>query len=171
MDNSLFIFVAPIVALFFGIIYWIIQDKKNQKLKNILIQEIKNRKATAVYLETRVTRKVSSFAGFSIIWENAELIFTEKSILFFSYSSVFGRRYYKYNKHWYIPLARVPHKLPQSTVIEGIKIKDQNLVVTTQLNASKMTITLKNVVNSEQFEIIKKLLGISFSDYPESLSS
>jgi len=31
-----------------------------------------------------------------------------------------------------------------------------------------MTITLKNVVGSEQFETIRKLLGISFSDYQES---
>jgi len=168
MDNTRFFLIGSILAVILGITYWLIQDKRNQKQKRLLIQEIKNRKVLAVYLDTRGTRKVKSFASFSIIWENAELIFTEKSILYFSYSSFFGRRFYKYIKHWYIIGARVPHKLPQSTVIESIKIKEQNMMVTTQLNVSKMTITLKNVVGSEQFETIRKLLGISFSDYQES---
>jgi hypothetical protein len=168
MDNTRFFLIGSILAVILGITYWLIQDKRNQKQKRLLIQEIKNHKVPAVYLDTRGTRKVKSFASFSIIWENAELIFTEKSILYLSYSLFFGRRFYKYIKHWYIPGSRVPRKLPHSTVIESIKIKEQNMVVTTQINMSKMTITLKNVVGSEQFVIIRKLLGISFSDYQES---
>lgn len=168
MDNYLFFLVGPIIAVILGIFFWVIQDKRNQKQKRLLIQEIKNHKVFAVYLDTRGSRKVNSFASFSIMWENAELIFTEKSILYFSYSSFFGRRFYLYIKHWYLPGSRVPRKLPQSTVIEGIKIKEKNLELTTQLGVSKMTITLKNVVGSEQFETIRKLLGISFSDCQES---
>ena len=155
------------LALTIGIIVWIIRDRNNRKDRDRLIHEIENSKVKAVYYDTKSTLKTGTIFAGHFEWEKAELIFTEKSILYFGYASIFGYRLYMHIRHWYLRGENLPHKLSQSAPINDLVVEGENLVITSLLRKNEVTITLKNIVNSEQFETIKKMLDISLEDYQE----
>ena len=154
---------SPTVLIFsfiMAIIVWIIRDQYNRKQRKSLTQEIENDKVKVVYLEAKSTRKISSFMGFSVQWENAEVIFTEKSVLYFSYLSLFGYRLYMFVRHLYIPGARVPYNLSRSSIIKDIEIEGRDLLITSAQKFSVVTTRFKDIVSSDQFDVIKKLLDL-----------
>ena len=63
-----------------GIIVWIIRDQNNRKERARVIREIENSKVKAVYFDTKATLKARAPLAFHAQWDNAELIFTDKSI-------------------------------------------------------------------------------------------
>ena len=155
------------LAMAMGIIVWLIRDQNNRKEIISLLQEIESSKVEAVYFDTKSTLKIGTIFRGSFQWERAETIFTNRSILYFGYVNLFGYRLYMHIRHWYLRGEKLPHKLSQSAPINDLVVDGQNLVITSLLRKNEVTITLKNIVNSEQFETIKKMLDISLEDYQE----
>jgi hypothetical protein len=105
--------------------------------------------------------------AFHAQWDNAEVIFTDKSILYLNYVSVFGYRLYMQVKHWYLRGAKIPHRLAQSARINSLKIEGQNLVISSSSRNAEVTTTLKDIVGSEQFATIQKMLNLSPANLQE----
>jgi hypothetical protein len=150
-----------VLAITIGIVIWTIRGQNNRKDRDRLIHEIESSKAKAVYFDTKATLKVGSLGRSHFEWENAELIFTERSILYFGY------RLYMHIRHWFLRGENLPHKISQSAPINDLEVRGKNLVISSILRKTQVTTTLKNVANSEQFEVIKKMLYISLEDYKE----
>jgi hypothetical protein len=155
------------IAIAAGVIVWIIRDRNNRKERERIIREIENSRVKAVYFDTKSTLKARTPLAFHARWDNAEIIFTDKSILYFNYVSVFGYRVYMQVKHWYLRGAKIPHRLAQSGRITTLKIDGKNLVIRSSLRNSEVTNTLKDIVGSEQFATIQKMLNLSLANLQE----
>lgn len=155
------------IAVVVGVIAWIIRDQNNRRKREMVIREIENSKVKAVYFDTKATIKARAPLAFHAQWDNAEVIFTDKSILYFNYVSVFGYRLYSQVKHWYLRGAKIPHQLAQSARIKELKIDGQNLVISSSWRSAEVTTTLKDIANSEQFAVVQKMLHLSLVNYKE----
>ena len=155
------------IAVVVGIIVWIIRDQNNRKERTRFIREIETSKVKAVYFDTKATLKARAPLALHAQWDNAEVIFTDKSILYFNYVSVFGYRFYMQVKHWYLRGAKIPHRLAQSVRINNIKIEGLNLVISASSRNAEVMTTLKDIVGSEQFATIQKMLNLSLANLQE----
>ena len=166
MQEAISPYVPFIVFIIAGIIISIFRDQNCRKVKDSVTQKIERNKTKVVYLDTKVTWKATSFLSFHIQWENAEVIITKGSILYFSYFSFLGHRFYSQARHWHFGNeAIIPRQIRRSTPVKSFKITGGNLVIDSLVKHAKISTTIKDVTSSGKLETIRKMLNISRAQY------
>jgi hypothetical protein len=168
MPESLSPFIPFILFLIAGIVVSIYTNQRCRKTRNSLLRRIGRKKIKAVFLDTKVTWKATSFLSFHIRWENAEVIVMDDSILYFSYFSILGYRLYSQVTHWHLKEEVIPAQIRRSIPVESLNFTGGNLVIRSAVNHANVSTTVKDVASSGQAEVIRGMLHVSKNPYEEN---
>ena len=160
---SLFYFLAIAIILEFVISK--IRDRNCRKIKDSLIRKFEREKTKVVYWETKTFWNSKSVLRSHVYSEKAEVIFAKGSIIYFGYASLFNNRSYRRVKYWHLDGVEIPHQIPNPVPIKNLEINKGNLVINSVEEQTQRRASMQNVVESGQFETIRKMLNISHAQY------
>ena len=156
-----FIIFCCVISITLGSIFTFIRDRYYRNIKDSIIDGIKLNRIQAVQINGVKSKKTYIGLGASILWEHADIVFTDQKVFYFGFMKIFGHiPAYTRVERFYLGGEKSIHPLSKSIPIKSISISGSDLIIISTKNLAKITTTLKDVAQTGQFKTIQQMLNL-----------